>query len=197
VRAIAQADGDVTVSWNAPVVDGIGGDAASGYVVYSSSNGYGFGNPIIVAGGGTLSYTIPANQLGGATYFRVGASNGGGESMPSEVVAARPVSGGAKVLIVNGFDRLARQQNFRQNTSLGYAPPPPASSTVFDRVRPRASNSYDYAVQAGEAIKNFGTAVTIHTSSNEPVIAGQVNLTGYAAVIWMDGEESTADHTFD
>src|SRR5437773_4543918 len=38
VRAISQADGDVTVSWNAPVVDGIGGDAASGYVVYSSNN---------------------------------------------------------------------------------------------------------------------------------------------------------------
>src|SRR5207237_9993293 len=34
VRATVDANGDVTVGWTAPLPNGIGGDAASGYVVY-------------------------------------------------------------------------------------------------------------------------------------------------------------------
>ncbi|MCS7033693.1 MAG: hypothetical protein NZ561_06815, partial [Phycisphaerae bacterium] len=93
VRAVTTPGGDVVVSWSAPVVDGIGGQAATGYRVYSSRNGLGFDGGVAVSGGNTLSYTIPAAQVpsGGAEalYLRVTATNAGGESLPSPVVATR------------------------------------------------------------------------------------------------------------
>src|SRR6185503_11318765 len=46
-----------------------------------------------------------------------------------------------------------------------------------------------------EAVEASG--VRFDSASNEAVIAGQVSLSGYAAVIWMSGEESVADKTFD
>lgn len=196
VRAIGQSNGDVVLSWDAPVVNAIGGAAPTGFLIELSSNGYGFGNGIAVAGGGTLTYTIPAALLGGATYFRVIATNVGGDSMPTEMVAARGLAGG-KVLIVNGFDRVARTLDPVQTTPLSYAPPYEyATGSTFSRVRPRFSNSGDYAAQAAEAIK-ANSSVAFDTTSNESLIAGQVNLTGYAAVIWLSGEESTVDRTFD
>ena len=47
VRAIANGSGQVVVSWSAP---GSGGSAATNYVVYRSTDGYGFGNPVSVGG---------------------------------------------------------------------------------------------------------------------------------------------------
>jgi hypothetical protein len=200
VRAVTQSNGDVIVSWNAPTANPGSGDAAGGYVVYRSTGGYGFDNGVAVAGAGTLSLTIPASQVvPGANYFRVSATNAGGESMPTETVAARMVAGaGGRILIVNGFDRLDRTLNPTQTTPIDYDPPfTPGTGNTFERVRPRFSNAYDYVVQAAEAIEMFGTAIRFDTASNEALIAGQVSLSGYAAVIWMSGEEGVADKTFD
>jgi hypothetical protein len=199
VRAVTQNNGDVVVSWAAPVANPGSGDAATGYVVYSSTSGYGFNNAITVAGVGTLSLTIPAAQLAaGANYFRVSATNAGGESMPTETVAARAVASGGKILIVNGFDRIDRFLNPTQTTPLSYDPPFSAGTgNTFERVRARFSNAYDYVVQAAEAIEAFNAALRVDTASNEAVIAGQVNLANYAGVIWLSGEEGVADKTFD
>jgi hypothetical protein len=103
VRAINNGDGTVTISWHAPVVTSAGGDAATGYVVYSSTNGYGFdaGTPV---GGGLATAVVSELTLGSVYYFRVAATNAGGESLPSETVAVDIVSTStAPVLIVNGF----------------------------------------------------------------------------------------------
>ena len=190
VRATQNVAGDVTVTWNAPVVDAIGGQAATGYRVYSSDNGYGFDGGVAVAGGATLSYTIPAAQIGSdALYFRVAATNAGGESLASSVVGVRKAANPAqKLLIVNGFDRLDRSLSPRQTLP---------NALVIDRVRPRAGNSFDYVVQAGEAIEAFAPMqVGFDSVSLRSIELGHVSLLNYAGVIWLSGEQSTTDKTF-
>jgi len=61
-------------------------------VVYSSINGYGFGNPVSVSARyhfGALTNLATDMDF----YFRVAAVNSGGESFPSETVGcrARPI----------------------------------------------------------------------------------------------------------
>ncbi len=191
VAAVANADGSVTITWDVPVVDGIGGDAATGYLIQSSSNGFGFDAGIEVAGGSTTSFTIPAEVLEGASasFFRVVATNAGGHSLPSKVVAARPAGqDAASVLLVDGFDRIDRTQNERQSIGAGQ---------IIDRVRTRFGNTQDLAVPVAAAISAFSGSLGFDTADNDVVIAGDVNLADYEHVIWILGDESVADETFD
>ena len=85
VRAVASGS-NVVVSWFAPVAQG-GSGAVGGYIIYQSTNGYGFGNPVAV--GNATAFTL-TNLLANRDYFfRVAATNSGGQSMPSETVACR------------------------------------------------------------------------------------------------------------
>ena len=91
-----------------------------------STNGYGFGNPVSVSGGGTTSVTLTNLAADADFYFRVAAVNAGGESFPSETVGCRRTSNPAqsRVLFVNAFDRFDRTTNLRQTpAALNYAPP--------------------------------------------------------------------------
>lgn len=181
--------GDVRLSWSAPIADGARGDAATGYVVYQSSNGYGFGEPIEL--GNVLSTVISDVPAGETRYFRVAATNAGGESMPSEVLAVRrPSSGSADVLIVNGFDRLQRQINPIQT----FSQPPNYAGDSIERQTWRRSNSFDYVVQHAEALAAADAGFA--STSNEAVIDGQIDLADYAAVVWILGTESSQDQTF-
>ena len=74
--------------------------------------------------------------------------------------------------------------------------PLPAPDNTVDRVRPRDSNSRDYVVQVATAIHAAAPGMHVTSASNEAVISGAVNLTDYDTVIWILGEESTADDTF-
>ena len=101
--------------------------------------------------------------------IRVTADGPGGISDPSDVYSVRTANDFAEVLIVDGDDR------------------------------------YDYAIEntlgAGQAF----SATTAHalgsrrheTVSNEALIDGAANLSDYDAVIWVLGEESVDDLTFD
>lgn len=187
VQAVSAGPGSVTVAWTAPAANAYNGDAPTGYRIYGSTNGYGFDGGTFVAGGATTSFTFHVlSAAEGAYYFKVAAVNAGGESVASEVVAANPAGTTQRVLIVNGFDRLGRTQNPTQS-ALGGA---------IERVRPRQSNSYDYAVQVAAAIEANSAAITVDTASNEMIISGAVPLGAYDAVVWIGGEESTADDTF-
>lgn len=198
VRALVTGPGTVTVSWEVPLVDGIGGDAATGYVVYRSTNGYGFDSGTVVSGGATTSHVVSGLPAGQVTFFRVAATNAGGESMPSETVVARPSSAGnAQILIVNGFDRLDRFMNPLQTEGPGIGGPAGGTET-FERVIPRRSNAFDYVVQVAQAVAATapGGPLGIDSCQNEAVINGQVDLSTYDAVVWIAGEESTGDETF-
>jgi hypothetical protein len=189
VRAASNAPGSVTLSWLPPVANSYLGDAATGYRVYASTNGYGFDGGTAVAGGGTTGVTLAGYELDTPYFFKVVAVNAGGESPGSEVVTAIPKGGVKQVLIVNGFDRLGRAQNPRQPFGGG--------GNTIERVRPRQSNSRDYVIQVATAIQSARPGVHFESTSNEAVISGAVNLNAYDAVVWISGEESSADRTFD
>jgi hypothetical protein len=188
VRAVSNAPGSVTISWAPPVASAQAGGAAASYRVYASTNGYGFDGGTIVAGGMTNTVTLTGYDPATVYYFKVVAVNAGGESQASEVVSARASGGAKQALIVNGFDRLDRAMNPRQTL--------PAPDNTIDRVRPRESNSRDYVVQVATAIHAAAPGVHVASASNEAVINGAVNLTDYDTVMWILGEESTVDDTF-
>jgi hypothetical protein len=189
VRALDLGGGDVEISWLSPIADGARGDAATGYVVYQSNNGRGFGNPIVL--GNTLSTTISGVQVGETRYFRVSATNNGGESMPSEVLAVRrPNQGVGEVLIVNGFDRVDRLIGGVTNIT----------GTDTQRMQPRRINNFDYVVEHAEALA--ANDIGFSTSCNEAVRDGYLTLSDYSVLVWILGNEANElgildDRSFD
>ncbi len=188
VLAFSNAPGSVTISWVPPAANAFAGGAATGYRIYASMNGYGFDGGTFVAGGATSTVTLSGYDPAVPYFFKVVAVNTGGESSGSEVVSTLSSGGAKQVLIVNGFDRLDRALNPRQTL--------PAPNNTVDRVRPRESNSRDYVVQVATAIHAAAPGVHVASASNEVVISGGVSLTDYDTVIWILGEESTVDDTF-
>jgi hypothetical protein len=187
-RVASGASGALTVNWLAgpSTPAAVYGAAPTGYRVYTSTNGYSFDLATTVSGVGTTSATL--NGLDPATpiYVRITAINAGGESLPSEVLTVLPSGGAKNVLIVNGYDRIARTLNFRY----------PYLGQLVDRVWPRFNNSRDYVVQVETAIQAAKPATHVDSASNDAVISGAVNLASYDSVIWISGNESTADDTF-
>jgi hypothetical protein len=176
--------GRVRVSWQPSPTDTVGlvGDAATGYRVYTSTDGLGWSDGVPVTG--TMAYTLTHLPLHSLLFVRVTATNDGGESFPSEALAAR-VGGDAGLLLVNGFDRLDRAMMIPETDPVeGYN-----MRMFLDRM-----NRYDYAVQHGEVI-----SVPFDSASNEAVRdgVGGRSLNDYAVVDWILGEESTADETLD
>ncbi len=192
-RYVAAADlggSDIQISWEPPLADGARGDAATGYVVYESSNGYGFGNPTVV--GNVTSVVLSGVPVGETRYYRVAATNAGGESMPSQVLAVRrPATGVAPILIVNGFDRLRRQISPTQT----FTQPPNYAGITFERQQWRRSNSFDYVVQHAEALaaNDYGFVSCSNEAARDLVVA----LDDYDIAVWILGTESTDHSTFD
>jgi hypothetical protein len=184
VRAVASGS-NVVVSWFAPVAQG-GSGAVGGYIIYQSTNGYGFGNPVAV--GNATSFTL-TNLLANRDYFfRVAATNSGGQSMPSETVACRISStpGTPRVLIVNAFDRFDKSINIRQTPGAqNYKPPGhDANSGTMNRVLPGRNNAFDYVVPHALAVGAYG--FVYDSCQNEAVPTGFVNLNTYPIVIWAE-----------
>ncbi len=180
--------GDVAVLWDPPPYDtgnGLFGDPATGYRVYRSTDGKGFDNGTDVTG---TSLTVSGLTPGEVYYFRVTAVNAGGESFPTETLAVRVHSEGTPpILIVNGFDRIDGSANIREDD--------PYSSRPLQRGYLWLMNTYDYVIAHAEAVAANGGS--FDSCSNEAVIDGQVSLGNYDIVLWILGEESTADSTFD
>ncbi len=187
-------DGDITLAWSEPTVDGAHGDAPDGYVVYSSTNGFGFTIETMVedAQSGTPPTTvtlsgIPRNKT---MYYRVSAANDGGVSAPSGTIAIRrPPSGAAAILVVNGYDRLRRQQN---PVTL-FTQPPSVAGLAPERPVWRRINSFDYIVEYAQAIAGTGRGFV--SCENEAVEQGHVLLSDYENVVWGCGAESVEDTT--
>lgn len=178
VQAVSNGNGTVTVSWGAPPSGGPSGDPATGYRLYRSTDGYAFDAGTAV--GNVLSSTLADVPAGQVSYFRVAATNAGGESMPSETVAVCPPAGDWPIfLVVNGFDRVARQQNVIQTV---YAGP-------FERQISRRTNSFDYVVQHATAMA--ANNVTFDSCSRQAVDDGTVNLGDYPGIVWIMGAQSS------
>jgi N-acetylmuramoyl-L-alanine amidase len=186
LAAVNSGPGEITLTWAAPSNGGAGGAAATGYTLYVGTHGKGFANGIAVSGNAyTLTGLLPSTVY----YFKVSATNAGGESFPTATVSAKTPSSHAPtvpVLIVDGFDRLERSQMIQQyeNASLG---------TVYRGFLERM-NTYDYMVQHAQSLATCAE-YGFDGLSNEAVIAGTVSLNDYMLVDWITGEESTNDNT--
>ncbi|CAN5242313.1 hypothetical protein BH09SUM1_BH09SUM1_22250 [soil metagenome] len=89
----------------------------TGYIVYTSRDGRGFDNGWKVAEEKWSLNNLPADTN---LYFRVTATNDGGESMPSGVVGMRWSAGKKPVLIVDGFDRISGPAIMEAGTARGF-----------------------------------------------------------------------------
>lgn len=121
LRALAAStNGNIALAWTAPA-NLIGSQSPTNYIIYRSTNGYGFGNPIAV--GNVTSFTVSNLPPNVDYYFRISTHNAGGESMPSEVVGCRVSStnGAPGILVVNGFDRFDRTTNLKHDMARGKA----------------------------------------------------------------------------
>jgi N-acetylmuramoyl-L-alanine amidase len=169
----------VRVSWRPSPTDALGlaGDPATSYRVYTSANGIGWSDGISVLGTNITLTGLPDGQV---VYVRVTAVNDGGESFPTETLAAR-VGDPAGILLVNGFDRLNRSMLIDEvDPAEGYN-----KRMLLDRM-----NRYDYVIQHAEAIP-----YVFDSASNEAVQAGGISLGEYNIVDWILGEESYQDET--
>ncbi len=191
-RALGSANGDITLQWGVPPILG-GSQAPTNYVIYRSTNGYGFGNPVSV--GNVTAYTVSGLAAGTDYYFRITAANAGGESLPSEVVGCRtPATAEAlRVLVVNTFDRFDRTTNLRQDVGAQSYGAPDGSGAI-DRVWPRRVNAFDYIVPHGKAVSAYGMA--FDSCQNEAITANLVQMSNYSIVIWACGNETVAEETF-
>ena len=191
---VASSGSNMVVNWSASVAQG-GSGAPTGYLVYQSTNGYGFGNPVSTT---STSFTFTNVSPNTDMFFRIAATNSGGQSFPSETVACRRSTNVAatKALIVNAFDRFERSINPRQTpASENYKPPGHNINTgTMDRVLPRMNNSFDYVVAHALAVGAAG--LPYDSCQNEAVSAGTVTLGNYPIVAWACGQESTLNETF-
>lgn len=176
-------NGNVQLSWSMQPDPLEPTAVPTGYRVYRSVNGKGFDN-----GTYTTTTTIILTDLvpDNVYYFQVSAVNSGGESFPSETLCVRVRQNGpAQILIVNGFDRVD----------------PYIGIDRSDPINTKVNQTFDYVIAYAKAISSSTTKVPggkyyFDSASNEAVEAGLVNLNNYQAVIWLLGEESTADETF-
>lgn len=179
---------NIQLSWAAPVTGGIYGNAATGYRVYVSTNGKSFKDAINVSSGTTYSFTGNAQTT---YYFKISATNAGGESFASSVVAARtPASGVTTIpyLIVDGFDRIDAGALIPkvESAALGTV-----KRMFLDRM-----NRYDYMIEHAQALSSCNN-MAFDGCQNEAVSAGTVVLSNYQAVDWFTGEEATVDKSID
>ena len=177
-----------TVSWKMPAGTNRLSHPHTGFVVYVSTNGYAFGNPVAISSSASeYSHKFTGLPAGNPYFFRVCATNAGGESLSSPVAGVGLSTNGATadVLVVDGFKRndgsLSPTRHYGNN--LG------GNVTL---VRPAMINSFDY-------VKEHGNAIAAAKRSFDYVDASRVTstlLVGYPKVVWILGEESTGDETF-
>lgn len=139
----------------------------AGYQVMLSSDGLSFFPPQYFSGS-DFTVTVSPDTL---VYAKIAAAGtGGGQSLYSEVLAATTSGPGGMMpawLMVNGFDRAV------------------------------AGNTYHFIRQHASAAFNASTgSMQVSSATNEAVCDSLVLLTGFSAVDYILGEESSADETF-
>lgn len=191
LRVSVTGTDSVQLQWQAPAGGNrdVVGDPATGYRIYKSTHGRGFPAPTNVTGTTT---TIGDLEPGVTYYFKVTATNAGGESFPTETLAARiPDNTGApKILIVNGFDK----------TDIATRVHTPWGGGTLYRQFVEEMNTFDYIVEHARAIDAWGQPIGFDSAEHDAVEAQLVNLGDYPAVIWIGGiqaEVSTTDPTDD
>ncbi|MGC9399159.1 MAG: N-acetylmuramoyl-L-alanine amidase [Anaerolineae bacterium] len=178
VQNVGGGSGALHVAWQPPPTgaesDGLYGDAATGYRVYTSPDGFAWSAPLTVT---KTETTLTGFKAGETVYVRVTATNDGGESFPTETLGAR-VGDHVPLLLVNGFDKLNRFGLVEEVD--------PTEGYNLRLWEPRI-NSRRYVVHHGDAVP---AEYAWDSAGNEAVAAGDVLLSAYTVVDWILGEES-------
>ena len=173
------ASNGIQISWQPGDDGGAFGDPATGYVLYTSADGKSWDNGASVSGTQTM---VPFSN--DVQFFRIAAQNAGGLSFPSETTAAfAPNASTPPVLLVSAFDRL-------QRSSLFWADVGPVGTVK--RMNLRQINAFDSVVSYGASLGSLGYPFV--TVSNE--VVKTMNPVEETVIVWIAGEESTFDHTF-
>lgn len=140
-----------------------------GYRLYSSTDG---GNWIIVLNENSLQTTsVIVNRNSNFMFYRVASvlnnSPAFSESPWSNVLGVGEYLSSKKVLIVDGFDR--KTGSWR-------------------------GNQHNFIMKYGKAIQPF--SLDFESVKSHLVKDNLINLNDYETVIWISGDESTADETF-
>ncbi len=200
--------GEVALSWR-PQLDPLEPDALpTGYLVHTRDGRWGWDDGARVEG---TSVRVPAPPAGTVRSYRVTAANAGGESRPSAALAVGVAEdGGAPVLVVDGFDRVAAPDAVDAPGSAGFVGPvgvpeglgvvtagrqlefDPAAEYVDDaapgwgasasdlEATPILGNTRDWAAAHGRAWLAAGRSFV--SASDEAVEAGAVDLAAYPVV---------------
>jgi len=176
VRVVGVDATHVRVSWSAPEDDG--GGATTGYRVYVSEDGRGFDDGVAVDG---TSVVLDVAE-GVTTFVKVSATNAGGESFASPVLAARTGCAEARVAFVMGFYRL---------DAAGYPRDDLSAYDLGSVIRGRLAevNAFDYVIQHAAML-----GVAFDGFEADGLTAADV--APYRVLDWQLGEESTVDETF-
>lgn len=175
-KVVNVGDGTVKLSW-APKPDPIESTALpTGYRIYLSTDGKGFNNGVYTT---ATTYTYNGLTAGKVYYFQIAGVNAGGESFPTETLGVKVKNtGAAKILVVNGYNRI--------DTSIGI--------DRTDAYNPKFNQSFDYIIQHAKALDYCGEP--FDSVSKESIIKGLINLNNYDVIVWVAGQQSTADTTF-
>lgn len=178
-------DGALEIGWDAPNQPAHAGDAPTAYLVQTSPNGYGFDEGVVVDG---TSTTLEGYDAGERVFARVIALNDGGHSLPSSVIGAGVApSGNASVLVVDGFDRLDSGLLLDQDNSA-------YDIGVVDRMQLQKMNDFSYVARHGAAITDAG--FSFDSATDEAIERGTASLSGYQAVDWYAGTDSSLTNPF-
>ena len=178
---------DVVLSWQ-PVTDSLELSADPDYyIVYTRQDDGGFDNGIRVDG-----TTVRMTQQRGHTYsYRVTAVNKGGESFPSETLAAhRAANERGSVLVINGFERVSAPMNIQGDSLAGFYNDYDSGAAYikdisfigqqrnFDRALSRSENDND---ALGSCYSDYETRVIAGNTFDYPVIHGRsIAAAGYS-----------------
>ncbi len=189
LRVVNTGTGSVTLSWAAGASGGIYGGAPTGYRIYKGTNGYGFDNGIAVTG---TSYTMSGLSVDSVYYFRMTATNTGGESFPTATLAVKIRNNGtANILIVNGFDREDRSivPNITSTSSYDGSSNGTPKNPIPDK-----TNAFNYVVQHAKAIASAssgeGLKYYFDSADRTAVEDGSITLSNYTVVIWAAGKQA-------
>jgi hypothetical protein len=183
VSAQSAAEGTVALAWESPAQSAIGGDPATGFIVYQSTDGHGYGPIRRIDNPAARTATVPGLKPGSLVYFQVSAVNNGGESIPSRPVAVRlPAHAPASVLLVDGVDRdnasLLPSITLAENlgsTKAGGGTAPILRAAMYASAD--ALLAHADALQAAE--------IDFDSCHAEAVTADAAALQRYATVIWI------------
>lgn len=178
---------DVVLSWQ-PVTDSLELSADPDYyIVYTRQDDGGFDNGIRVDG-----TTVRMTQQRGHTYsYRVTAVNKGGESFPSETLAAhRAANERGSVLVINGFERVSAPMNIQGDSLAGFYNDYDSGAAYikdisfigqqrnFDRALSRSENDNN---ALGSCYSDYETRVIAGNTFDYPVIHGRsIAAAGYS-----------------